>query len=72
MIGQYLLNRNKIGNIHILQNILQINKTVEIKHIRVEVEICRLMELHLFVSHVIWHVKTPNGQQSEGDFSRVS
>lgn len=44
---------------------MQINKTVEIKHIRVEVEICRLMELHLFVSHVIWHVKTPNGQQSE-------
>jgi hypothetical protein len=32
-----------------------------------------VLHVHLFVSHVISHVKTPNRlQQSEGGFSRVS
>jgi len=29
MIGQYLSNTNEIGTIHILQNILQLNKAQE-------------------------------------------
>jgi len=30
MIGQYLSNTNEIGTIHILQNILQVNKAQKV------------------------------------------
>ena len=33
MIGQYLSNTNEIGTIHILQNILQVNKASIIKQL---------------------------------------